>query len=127
MTNAIINSLITIILATNVAYASALSYKESCTDGGNKKTSNGIFAAYFFAFTMLGRVFNGLLQSISKPRKSKKEEHRADNLTGVFSAMITFMVAFIANAIFNALGGSGDDLSLIKKIMLAIQIGRAHV
>lgn len=93
-----IGGIIQFLLLTNIAYAASLSYKESITNSsGIKKTSNGIFMAYFSGCATIGNLGYQAIRVFSSGGRKKQDKI----WVGSLSAAMTVLMSLIAGTMQN--------------------------
>ncbi len=120
MTNQILSTIISVLLATNFAYASALSYKESVTNGKYERTSNGIFSVVFLPFMYVGKALYGIIKLFTGIFFNKKKSAAVDKIfAGLVSGLLTIIFASVLRFGFGAASFmGGEDISIFARIAI---------
>ena len=119
--NWIIETVLQILVATNMAFAAALSYKESITNNKNKKTVNGFLWIPFKFMVDLGSLFYGMSIALVRDKKDK-EDGKPDSFSMVMGVLAMIGFSVLANIIFATISSSIEDAGVFIKLLNTVKI-----
>lgn len=117
--NSAIMFICNVLIAFNIVYSQAASYKESITDYTKSKTINGYLLAVFTAFAQVGNFVYHIIRRISIAGGKDKKGKKGVDLTGAIDALLMLGISILMYKLFGIYNNTVDveEFTFIEKVL----------
>ena len=117
--NSAIMFICNVLIAFNIVYSQASSYKESITDYTKSKTINGYLLAVFTAFAQVGNFVYHIIRRISIAGGKDKKGKKYVDLTGAIDTLLMLGISILMYKLFGIYNNTVDveEFTFIEKVL----------
>ena len=117
--NSAIMFICNVLIAFNIVYSQASSYKESITDYTKSKTINGYLLAIFTAFAKVGNFVYRIIRRISIVSTKSKDGKECPDFIRVADTILVFGISIVMYKLFGIYNNTAgvEEFTFIEKVL----------
>lgn len=117
--NSAIMFICNVLIAFNIVYSQAASYKESITDYTKSKTINGYLLAIFTAFAKVGNFVYRIIRRISIVSTKSKDGKECPDFIRVADTILVFGISIVMYKLFGIYNNTAgvEEFTFIEKVL----------